>query len=417
MRQLLSIIRHTLLALTALLWVTSCTNSELSDDSIISNKRHEVILTFDLGLDSHASTRAAGNRQLTSSDDWQKVSSVRVYMFRSETSSGTYTYYRPTVSGVKQDYLYASDFSGKTEVWGDDEPEWEEHEMVISAMTLDDGWYRFVGIARDDIDGDDNTGSTWTFDALTEGVTTMTSLTATVTSGGLACGELFVGEAEGAPVQIISNKRMHETIIMKRCVAGVLMYVENIPTTINSTAVKSIGIVRRKHTCGIDLNLDASPCFLPTGSSTIWVADGNTLVSATPALTDYVARYEIPGGAEESNGYYVNITETSSTTHPNAIFRGAFVTPQEAPTADCTLNLVACDASGVVLKQWNVKLVESGGVAVTPTLLYPLLANNIYCIGQRNIANDIDDPIDLGELPDDVIIVHGSWQADVNIEM
>jgi len=401
----------------ALFLMTGCTNSELSDDSVISNKRHEVTLTFDMGLDSHASTRAAGNRDLTSSDDWQKVSSVRVYMFRSDTESGTYTYYRPTIHGAKQDYLYASAFSGKTEVWGDDEIPWEEHELVISAMTIDEGWYRFVGIARDDIDGDDNTGSTWTFSTLTENVTTMSSLTATVTSGGLTCGELFVGEAENAPVQINANKHLHETIIMKRCVAGVLMYVENIPTTVNSTAVKSIGIVRRKHTWGIDLNLDASPCFLPTGSPVSLVADGNTLVGVTPAPTDYIVSYIVPNAAESSNGYYVNITETGSTAHPNAIFRGSFVTPQEAPAADCTLNMVACDVYGKVLRQWNVKLVESGGASVTPTLLYPLTANNLYCIGQRNIAEDIDEPLDLGELPDDVIIVHGSWQVDIDIEM
>lgn len=408
---------YALALLAAIVSLTGCTDGASSDDSIISPKRHEVTLTFDLGIDSQIRTRAAGNRELVSSDDWQKVSSVRVYMFRSDTETGTYTYYRPTVNASKIDYIYVPDFSGKTQVWGDDEAEWEEHEMVISAMTLDEGWYRLVGIARDDIDGDDNTGSIWTFNSLAEGVTTINALTAAVTSGGLASGELFVGEAEHAPVQINASKRLHETIIMKRCVAGVLMYVENIPASISSTTVKSIGIVRRKHTGGIDLNLDASPCFLPTGSISTLVPDGNTLVGVTPAPTDYVARYAIPGSAETSNGYYVNITETGSTTHPNAIFRGAFVTPQEAPTADCTLNLVACDVDGKVLKQWNVKLVESNGAPVTPTLLYPLVANNIYCIGKRNIAEDIDDPVDLGELPDDVIIVHGSWQVDVDIDM
>lgn len=400
----------------AMFLTVSCNEAVWSDDSIISNNRHEVTLTFDVGLDSHISTRTVGNRELTSSDDWQKVSSVRVYMFRSSTENGTYTYYRPTVNETKLDYLYVPAFSGKTDVWGDDEPNWEEHELVITAMTLDDGWYRFVGIARDDIDGDSNTGSTWTFNSLTEGVTSLNSLTATVTSSGVACGELFVGEAENAPVQIDANIRLRETIIMKRAVAGVLMYVENIPATVGATDVKSIGIVRRKHTWGIDLNLDASPCFLPTGSTNSLVADGNTIVGITPSPTDYVTRYDIPSGAETANGYYVGLNPTNSI-HPNSAYKGAFVTPQDAPLADCTLNMVVCDVYGKVLKQWNVKLIASGGSPVTPTLLYPLVANNLYCIGRRNIADDIDEPIDLGELPDDVIIVHGSWQAEVDIEM
>lgn len=375
------------------------------DDSLIA--KNEVTLAFALDLNSQVQTRAAGNRNLTSSDDWQKVSCVRIYVFRSTTETGTYTYYRPTDNGTPIDYIYVPEFSGKTDVWGDDEPEWEEHEYVSGTLKFADGWYRFVAVGRDDIDGDDNTGSTWDLASLTEGTTTYESWTAQTHSTGISCGEMFVGYTPA--VEINDTQRLHETIILKRVVAGVLMYVENISSEINSTAVRSIGIVRRKHTWGLNLTTA-----LPYGSDNSFAADGTTLVGTTPAATDFIVKYDIPAAQTASNGYYVNLGAGGTDAHPNAVLRGSFVTPQAAPAADCTMNFVYLDASGNVLKSMDVKLADD---IATKTPLYPLLANHIYCIGGRNLENNTDEPIDLGELPDNYIMVVGSWQVDVDIEM
>ena len=46
---------------------------------------------------------------------------------------------------------------------------------------------------------------------------------------------------------------------------------------------------------------------------------------------------------------------------------------------------------------------------------YPLEPNHLYSIGLRNEADGIDQPIDLGNTPAEIIMVMGSWQADVNI--
>ena len=82
----------------------SCSQADdWADDSLIA--RNEVTLTFALDLNSQVLSRAAGNRQLTSSDDWQKVSSVRIYAFRSASETGTYTFYRPTDDGMPLDYI------------------------------------------------------------------------------------------------------------------------------------------------------------------------------------------------------------------------------------------------------------------------------------------------------------------------
>ncbi len=394
-------------ALTATVFgLFSCSQADdWADDSLIA--RNEVTLTFALDLNSQVQSRAAGNRQLTSSDDWQKVSSVRIYVFRSTSETGTYTYYRPTDDGVPLDYIYISDFSGKTDVWGDDEPNWEEHEYVSGTLKFADGWYKFVAVGRDDIDGDDETGATWNLATLTEGTTTFENWTAATHNAGISCGEMFVGCTSA--VEINDTQRLHETIILTRTVAGVLMYVENIASEINSTAVRSIGIVRRKHTWG--LNLTTS---LPTGSESSFAADGATLVGTTPAAEDFVVKYDIPTTQAVSNGYYVNLGAGGTDAHPNAVLRGSFVTPQAAPAADCTMNFVYLDASGNVLKSMDVKLADD---IATKTPLYPLVANHIYCIGRRNLENNTDEPIDLGELPDNYIMVVGSWQVDVDIEM
>ncbi len=384
----------------------SCSQADdWADDSLIA--RNEVTLTFALDLNSQVLSRAAGNRQLTSSDDWQKVSSVRIYAFRSASETGTYTFYRPTDDGMPLDYIYISDFSGKTDVWGDDEPNWEEHEYVSGTLKFADGWYKFVAVGRDDIDGDDETGATWNLATLTEGTTTFENWTAATHNAGISCGEMFVGCTSA--VEINDTQRLHETIVLTRVVAGVLMYVENISSEINSTAVRSIGIVRRKHTWGLNLTTA-----LPYGSDNSFAADGTTLVGTTPAATDFIVKYDIPAAQTASNGYYVNLSAGGTDAHPNSVLRGAFVTPQAAPATDCTMEFVYLDASGNVLKSLNVKLVNDD---MSKTMLYPLLANHLYCIGNRKQADDTDEPIDLGNLPDNYILVVGSWQVDVDIEM
>ena len=406
------------IAALVMLLCAGCSDSGQADDSLTPEKTCEVKLTFAIGLNARLSTRAG--RTLESSDDWQQVNSMRVYLFRSTTETGTYTYYRPTLDGVAKDYLYVSDFE-KTSIWGDDETTFEEHTYVTSTLELATGWYKFLAIGRDDINGDNDSGATWTFTTLTEGTTTLESLTATVTSTSLACNELFVNYDDISPLHMDgSGPAFYKEIMLRRAVAGVLMYVENIPAKIGTSDVKSIGIVRRKHTWAMNLISPSLNKPTATGSVSAQIAaDGVLLETAgtIPAATDYVVRYDL-SSATVVNGYFVNTNPTNAV-HPNSIYKGAFVTPQEAATADCTLELVLCDTDGKVLKSRNVKLVKSNGADVSGSLnyLYPIIANTIYQLGQRNIKDNIDEPIDLGELPSDVIIVHGSWQADVDIDM
>ena len=390
--------------------IIGCSDSDWSADSLTSRASHEVELTLDFGLNARLSSRAAGERPLESSDDWQKVSSMRVYMFRSDTETGTYTYYRPTVLGTTLDYLYVPEFSGKTDVWGDDEPDWEEHELVVTGMTLPDGWYRLVAIGRDDIDGDEAADGVWNFTTLVEGTTTLADLTATVRSTSAATRELFVGFTTSGQ-QVASNSVIHETIILKRAVAGVLMYVENIAAEVSGTPVAGIGIVRRQHTWAETL-IDT---IAAGANSTELAAAGASLVGTTPAATDYILRYNIPAGATATNGYYTGLN-TTNTAHPNSVLAGAFVTPQAKPVdaADCTMELVYLDASGQVIRSRRIKYRNADS---TTSLNYPLIANHIYCIGNRNVTDDTDEPIDLGETPNDIIIVHGSWQAVIDIAM
>lgn len=395
-----------------LLMTTSCADEGLTDDSLTLKQTHEVTLTFSLGLNDRLSTRATNKRQLESSDGWQRVNSMRVYLFRSDTEEGAYTYYKPTLEGAQIEYIYVDAFEKDDDpanIWGDDETEFERHQYTLSTLKLTTGYYRFVAIGRDDIDGDDDTGATWQLPTMVAGSTTFESLSASVASTSAACNELFFGYT--GKEHIVADTGIYEEIVLYRVVAGVLMYVENVQATVGGIDVSSIGIIRRTHSWALNLYDKTA-----TGSmSTLVAIEGASLVGTTPADADYVVRYDL-SAATVANDVFVS-TNPSNTIHPNSIRCGAFVTPQEAPTADNTLELVLCNASGEVLMSKNIKLVESDGVAVTPTLLYPLIANNIYCVGRYSNADGIDEPIDLGNPSGDIIVVHGSWQADVDINM
>lgn len=60
---------------------------------------HEVEVTFNMGTSGDIQTRSV-SRPVISSDNWQRVSNVRIYVFRSENGgedNSSYTYYKPSV--------------------------------------------------------------------------------------------------------------------------------------------------------------------------------------------------------------------------------------------------------------------------------------------------------------------------------
>lgn len=94
-------------------------------------------------------------RIVLSSNNWQQVNDVRIYVFK-RNSTGHFTYYRPlNADRVKQDYIRADEFLDKFDispyaVWWGGTDDMDETHSFTGSMVLESGEYRFLAVARDD---------------------------------------------------------------------------------------------------------------------------------------------------------------------------------------------------------------------------------------------------------------------------
>ena len=453
--------------------LSACSQSEDSQVAV-SEPLCNVNLSLDLSVASETDTRAG--RPLESSDNWQGVTDVRIYVFRSESGKdGSFFLYHPDVRShftgetAKEEYLYVQAFEkhsvdGKAPVYKDEEH--ENHKYTLHP-SLPVGYYRMLAVGYDDPESPLTIN--WKEGKTEWGQAVMTSDTPKVT-------EVFTGypkDDEGNPrtFNIASAETtIHSSITLYRAVAGVLLYVKNIPTKYkseyswNSTghgtgiitsdldkdtelSVNEIAIV----SVGYNTNLDALSRTWTDKEKGVFKFDASrfrfTRLVSIPLLDSY---------ERETIGTTTYITES--------LYAGSFVMPSQLSTFEPfiaqydggqkvdeinkeeyhefneSLYLCFFTITGTgeyyPLKLWPIKLVRSTvtdydqedncdvDVNVSKdTKRYNLVANHLYCLGRRDITLKIDEPVDLKkeieEHPHDelTITVIGSWQWDVNIQM
>lgn len=395
--------------------------------------------------------RSAPPRSLVSSNDWQQVNDVRIYLFR-KNAAGNFVYYRPSDdSGSKLDYLSVEDFSLKFDLspyviwWGGDDDANEMHSYT-GLLNLPAGVYRFLALARDDRTAasarrlmDPNlTVATWGWTAWAEGTTRLeTAVLACARHTELSVTELFSGYTDDPILINGTSDCFSRTIPLNRAVAGILLYVENIPATIpvrgcdshdesasRLVPVKSLAVVHGKMLS--DRVLIASReavagrlAVTPNApAATSAASAGNSESDGAPALPTpgYVLlRVDIPAQAQVQNGIYTNLSP-GNTVHPNALLKGVFVMPQQAnvpagtgdttETYDKSLYLVFLGYDSTLQREialeWRpIRLAGAGAGSYDPHC-FPLLANHFYSIGNRRFtmrdgipALETDSPVDL----------------------
>ena len=451
------------------LWAAGCTQSDISDP-IPSGNLNEVTVSFNLSLEANGTRET---RKLDSSDCAQHVTDMRIYVFRSSTggNDASFTYYRPQVAGSEdpQDYFKVDAFDKEDPIIGDNT---EEHKYFISPR-LPNGYYRFLAVGRDD-DADtdaDNISIAW------DASTTWTDAVISTTDPYLS-GEIFTGypriEGNQPMTYYVGNDTggFTSTINLYRAVAGILLYVENIPDELpsefswNATRIGEITdeegnkqeteelytIIKAEDKCEISEIAVVAPGYNNKMNlwSRHWVENSFMAETGLFTATKLVSIPVTDIRAEEtkdSDGYY-NVRRRL----------GSFVLPSQLAGRQVELTYIpdAEDAQEVTYffpasmylafftekegKKYPVKMLPicdsaqtshiPGGPSfytsdelVVRRTQYNLICNNIYCLGDyRNEGSNppIDNPIDLKEVinkPELKITVIGNWQADVDINL
>lgn len=449
-----------LLLLPLLMSATGCTEGELTNGTmcIVNEELHEVNVTFNIGtrfgLQSRADRtfnritdgvsfipdgslipKAKPPRQLISSNNWQQVNDVRIYVFK-KNDMGQFVYHCPLDNnGQKRNYFAVDAFTEKFNespyaVWyGGNEKLNETHTYNIRPM-LEDGTYRFLAIGRDDKNTepfltDPNTvNEEFEWSEWEEDITTLDEVTLMCTNRNVvASTELFSGCSDEPGISVTNeNTSFQQSIELKRSTAGLLLYIENIPARIKENVPPPIGIVLREGpTVAVGL------IHGQTLSDKVKLHDRSALPGTLNTVQNKevkhsLLRIDIPEDAQIQDGYYVNLSPQNGS-HPHSLLGGVFAMPQlpnQEEGDDNDLNSLQKSLYLVIYGESTytdgskeefshiipVRLAASTPAANYDPYYYPINANEFYSLGKRRFSDDgsnleEDEPIDLKKHFDD----------------
>ena len=351
--------------------------------------------TIEFSLSPNAGiTRAAGGRDLYSEEALQKVTDMKVYAFK--LSGENYVY--ETVSVLNADGITSASQPYFTVAWAEGTA---SKTYVVKPKFADGAKYKFLAVGLD-------AGKAAYADLVLTANSTKIEEAALAIANNAAAREAFAGISAETTINTTTGTKV--AIELKRVVAGVLGYFVNIPSKVDAVDVKKVA-VKLYTTQSASVNLSTK-----AGSGT--VASSETLMTL-----------EVPDGAtvSEDGKYVFNQTLPNGVvTVANSLLGGVFTLPKAAPSEGAyTLCVELQDASGVMLKNWNVKIDTKQDVdSDTNKKLYSLLANNLYSIGKKVESGtttpepgDPDEPVDLSKDQEIVITVNPAWDAMHDMEL
>ncbi len=458
-------ILHIILLLSLL--TAGCSGNLSSDDSAMPAV-HEVEVTFNINAkaegdlpesdvssmifvpDGSLIPRQVPPREVMSSNNWQQVNDVRIYVFRKD-DEGNFIYYKPVSgTGTSFDYVTVDDFSRKFiqspfAVWWGGSEDLNESHSYVGKMQLESGEYVFLAVARDDKDADtfllsdpNVTGPGLQWQEWTAGKTRLDeALMYGPDDKVTATTELFSGYT-GQPVTVDGSvSHFACQIMLRRAVAGILLYVENIPATMNAYDPDEeipTGIIPEKHayrvvSLAVIHGEKISDRVLVSGreavEGTLDVPEYNSQFNP-PTPGHVLLKIDIPEYATVRDGLYEN-TSPDNIRHPNSLCKGAFAMPQLA-NGSGTGNEDYSKSLYLVFYGYDESYGREFALGWVPVRLaagegydcdyYPVLANHFYSIGRRcfspdgSILPDGDDvPMDLkdGTEADIVIKLDPFW--------
>lgn len=402
-------IKNSLNIILAASLLMSCSASNDAPDTLADGS-HVVKLSMRVGVSAGVVT---GSRELDTWDGAQQVNDMRIYVFRCPaakkgTSEEAYTYCTPIGTEAAEKGYYSVDAFNNTEPYYSAEYQNmpEQHLYTIEPCLQNGYYYQFLAIGRDDKYA---TNKVLTEPKFTENETKLEDARIALTEqaknsaklGILNTTELFSGilqdekTHEEAPVLVTEEtKYFHRTLTASRNVAGLMIYVENIPAQVESNAAGDVSTVTFKPT---------SLSVVATGIST------ETLIKQKRAPTDAESlTYQTLGTIDltPSNGWTVDYTEkifkraedSQKGWKANSYMISNFMMPTPEEKMQKSKNSAENETTfylhytdGMHHRYDNIRLSAATG----DKFKFPIEANHLYCLGAK--SKTVNQPYDLKE--------------------
>ena len=237
--------------------------------------------------------------------------------------------------------------------------------------------------------------------------------------------ELFAGKATFNVVNGNIQAGTTSEVELRRHVAGLLGYFKNVPILYPNpvsglpTPVAFVRVYASSHATSFTfpsvLNVNG------TGNNTkTRVLD----LGLSTLITDYLAQVTA-AGTNMTKVFSIPAISTGTTaTVPNSILKGRFLVPFAQVTGATTFTVQLEDASGTVLKTWDVV----NNALTGDKKIYDVRRNYFYSIGQKVKASSIDggttdpgstddndNPIDLSQETVITVTVNDAWDTIYNL--
>lgn len=397
----------------------SCSASNDAPDTLADGS-HAVKLDMTVGVSAGVVT---DSRELDTWDGAQQVNDMRIYVFRcpedkKDTPDEAYTYCTPI--GTENGYYSVDAFKNTTPYYSAEHQNMpEQHSYTFEPYLQNGYYYQFLAIGRDDKYA---TKKVLTEPKFTENETTLEDARIALTKeaknsaelGILNTTELFSGilqdekTHEEAPVLVTEEtKYFHRTLTASRNVAGLMIYVENIPAQVESNAADDVSPVT----------------FTPTSLSV--VATGittETLIRQKQAPADAESlTYQTLGTIDltSSNGWTVDAEEnifkraedSQKGWNANSYMISNFMMPTPEEKMQKSKNSAENETTfylhytdGTHHRYDNIRKSTTTG----DKFKFPIEANHLYCLGAK--SKTVNQPYDLKEYYEPVM-------TDVKIEI
>lgn len=415
-------IKNSLNIILATSLLVSCSASNDTPDAIADGS-HTVKLEMRVGVSAGVVT---DSRELDTWDGAQQVNDMRIYVFRCPaekkgTSEEAYTYCAPVeTEAAKKGYYTVDAFNNREPYYSAENQNMpEQHSYTIEPYLQNGYYYQFLAIGRDDKYA---TTKVLTEPKFTENETKLEDARLALTEeaknsaklGILNTTELFSGilkdekTPEDAPVLVTEDtKYFQRTLTASRNVAGLMIYVENIPAQVESNAAGDVSTVT----------------FTPTSLSI--VATGittETLIRQKKAPADAEPlTYQTLGTIDltSSNGWTVDATEkifkraedTQKGWKANSYMMSNFMMPTPEGKMQKSKNSAENETTfylhytdGTHHRYDNIRKSTATG----NKFKFPIEANHLYCLGAK--SKTVNQPYDLKEYYEPVM-------TDVKIEI
>lgn len=415
-------IKNSLNIILATSLLVSCSASNDTPDAIADGS-HTVKLEMRVGVSAGVVT---DSRELDTWDGAQQVNDMRIYVFRCPadkkgTAEEAYTYCAPVgTESAKKGYYTVDAFNNREPYYSAEHQNMpEQHSYTIEPYLQNGYYYQFLAVGRDDKYA---TTKVLTEPEFTENETKLEDARIALTEetknsaklGILNTTELFSGilkdekTQEDAPVLVTEDtKYFHRTLTASRNVAGLMIYVENIPAQVESNAAGEGSTVT----------------FTPTSLSI--VATGittETLIRQKQAPADAESlTYQTLGTIDltSSNGWTIDATEnifkraedTQKGWKANSYMMSNFMMPTPEEKMQKSKNSAENETTfylhytdGTHHRYDNIRKSTTTG----NKFKFPIEANHLYCLGAK--SKTVNQPYDLKEYYEPVM-------TDVKIEI